>query len=145
MKNSNGKEKIGRIREELQLSMTKDTGVFRTKEQLVAEKARIEEFEERFKNIRIDDKGDRFNTDMLEAIELGHMLEFAGAIVEGALNRKESRGGHFRKDFPKRDDKKFLKHTLAWRKNGKWKTTFEKDVVLTGVTHPGFEPMERKY
>ncbi|MFH0883637.1 MAG: succinate dehydrogenase flavoprotein subunit [bacterium] len=145
IKKVDGKEKVGRIRGELQTSMMKDTGVFRTKEQLAAEKARIEGFEERFKNIRIDDKGDRFNMDLLEAIELGHMLEFAGAIVEGALNRKESRGGHFRKDFPKRDDKKFLKHTLAWRKNEKWKTTFEKDVVLKGVTHPGFEPQERKY
>ena len=145
MKNANGKEKVGRIREDLQKTMMKDVGVFRTKEQLEAEKERIVEFEERYKNVRIDDKGDRFNTDLLEAIELGHMLEFAGAIVEGALNRKESRGGHSRKDFPKRDDKKFLKHTLAWRKNGKWKTTFEKDVVLAGVTHPGFEPQERKY
>ncbi len=145
IKGADGKEKAGRIRADLQSSMMKDAGVFRTKEQLAAEKARIEEFEERFKNIRIDDKGDRFNTDLLEAIELGHMLEFAGAIVEGALNRKESRGGHFRKDFPKRDDKKYLKHTLAWRKGGKWKTTFEKDVVLKGVTHPGFEPKERKY
>ena len=54
-------------------------------------------------------------------------------------------GGHFRKDFPKRDDAKYLKHTLAWRKEGKWKLSFDKPVMLQGVTHKGFEPMERKY
>jgi len=145
VKAADGKEKVGVIRKELQSSMTLDCGVFRTKDQLTRQKSKIVELEERFKNIKIDDKGERFNTDLLEAIELGHMLEFSGAIVEGALNRKESRGGHSRKDFPKRDDKKFLKHTLAWRKNDKWKLTFEKDVILKGVTHPGFEPQERKY
>lgn len=146
IKGATGKEKVGKIRGELQESMTADCGVFRTEKQLKSQKAKVEELIERFSHAQIDDKGDRFNTDMLEAIELGHLLEFSGAIVEGALNRKESRGGHSRKDFPKRDDQKFLKHTLAWKqKNGKWKTTFTKPVVLKGVTHKGFEPQERKY
>ncbi len=143
--NSTGDEKVGTIRKELQESMTLDCGVFRTAEQLQTQKARIEEFQERYKKIQIDDKNQRFNTDLLEAIELGHLLEFSGAIVEGALLREESRGGHARKDFPKRDDEKFMKHTLAWRKNDKWDLTFEKPVILKGITHPGFEPMERKY
>lgn len=145
MFDSTGKEKVGAIRDELQKSMTVDCGVFRTKEQLEKQHTKIEELEDRFKKITIDDKGNRFNTDLLEAIELKHLLSFSGAIVEGALQREESRGGHFRKDFPKRDDDKFLKHTLAWRKDGKWDLTFDKPVMLEGVTHKGFEPMERKY
>ncbi|MCB2201085.1 succinate dehydrogenase flavoprotein subunit [bacterium] len=145
MFNSTGKEKVGAIRDELQKSMTLDCGVFRTKEQLEKQHTKIEELEDRFKHITIDDKGNRFNTDLLEAIEMKHLLSFSGAIVEGALQREESRGGHSRKDFPKRDDDKFLKHTLAWRKDGKWELTFDKPVVLEGVSHKGFEPMERKY
>ncbi|MFC2170693.1 succinate dehydrogenase flavoprotein subunit [Calditrichota bacterium] len=141
-----GPEKAAIIRAELQESMTLDCGVFRTKEQLEKQHEKILELEERFKHIKVDDKGNRFNMDLLEANELGHMLEFSGAIVEGALKREESRGGHARKDFPTRDDNKFLKHTLAWRQpDGKWKLTFEKDVVLKGISHPGFEPKERVY
>ncbi len=143
--NARGEEKVGTIRDELQETMMNDCGVFRTKEQLEKQADKIRELEERFKKISIDDTGVRFNTEMLEAIEMGHMLEFSGAIVEGALLREESRGGHARKDFPKRDDKKFLKHTLAWKQDGKWNLTFKKDVVLKGISHPGFEPMERKY
>ncbi|MBD3166520.1 succinate dehydrogenase flavoprotein subunit [bacterium] len=142
---SSGDEKVGKIREELQQTMMDDCGVFRTKEQLEKQRERVHEFEERFKNITIDDKSQRFNTDLLEAIELSHLLEFSGAIVEGALLREESRGGHFRKDFPKRNDDKFLRHTLARRENGAWKLTFDKEVILKGVYHEGFEPMERKY
>jgi len=145
MLNSTGSEKVGKIRDELQETMTLDCGVFRTAQQLEQQHKKLEELEDRFKHITIDDKGNRFNTDLLEAIELKHLLSFSGAIVEGALQREESRGGHFRKDFPKRDDAKFLKHTLAWKKDGKWTLTFDKPVVLQGVSHKGFEPMERKY
>ncbi|MCB2211909.1 succinate dehydrogenase flavoprotein subunit [bacterium] len=144
-KNVSGKEKVGTIRKELQETMMLDCGVFRSEKQLVSQKAKIQELEDRFKHITVDDKSDQFNTDLLEAIELGHLLEFSGAIVEGALARQESRGGHYRKDFPKRDDEKFLKHTLAWRKGANWELTFDKPVMLQGVTHKGFEPMERKY
>ncbi len=145
IKNSGGGEKVAKLRGELQDSMMIDCGVFRSGEQLENQKKKLKELEDRFGRISIDDKGDRFNTDLIEAVELGHMLEFSGAIVEGALQREESRGGHSRKDFPKRDDEKFLKHTLAWRRNGKWELTFDKPVVLKGITHKGFEPMERKY
>jgi len=144
-KDSKGKEKVGTLRDELQETMTIDCGVFRTKEQLDSQKSKIVELQDRLKKVEIDDKGDCFNTDLLEAIEFGHLVEFSGAIVEGALQREESRGGHSRKDFPKRDDDKFLKHTLGWLKDGKWELTFEKEVILKGVSHPGFEPMERKY
>ncbi len=143
--NSDGTEKVAAIRSELQESMMRDCGVFRTKEQLQRQHEKLEELQERYRRIRIDDKGTRFNTDLIEAIELGHLLEFSGAIVEGALRREESRGGHFRRDFPKRDDARFLKHTLAWHRDGKWTLTFEKPVILEGVHHKGFEPKERKY
>ncbi len=145
VKGRSGKEKVGTLRAELQKTMTIDCGVFRTGEQLIKQKAKIEELHERLKTAEIDDKGDNFNTDLLEAIEFGHMVEFSGAIVEGSLQREESRGGHFRKDFPKRDDDKFLKHTLARQNGTKWDLTFDKEVILKGVSHKGFEPMERKY
>ncbi len=67
----------------------------------------------RFKNIRIDDKSNTFNTDLQEAIELGHMIESSKIVVVGALEREESRGGHYREDFPTRNDEKFMKHTYA--------------------------------
>jgi succinate dehydrogenase flavoprotein subunit len=144
-KGRSGKEKVGTLRAELQETMTIDCGVFRTGKQLIKQKAKIEELQERLKTAEIDDKGTKFNTDLLEAIEFGHLVEFSGAIVEGALHREESRGGHSRKDFPKRDDDKFLKHTLARQNGTKWDLTFEKEVILKGVSHKGFEPMERKY
>lgn len=146
IENVTGKEKIGTIRAELQETMTQDCGVFRTREQLESQREKVVELKERYRNASIDQKTPRFNTDLLEAVELGHILEYSGAIVEGALEREESRGGHFRKDFPKRDDEKFLKHTLAWKNpDGSWKLSFEKPVILKGITHKGFEPMERKY
>jgi len=137
---SNGKERIPKIREELQIGMTADAGVFRTKESLERQLKLIDELLVRFKDIRIDDKSKTFNTDLQEATELGHMLEFSKFIVYGALIREESRGGHYREDFPTRDDEKFMKHTYAY---------MDKDYNMTQewgeVTQGKFEPMERKY
>ncbi len=100
----------------------------------------IDELLERYKDIRIDDKSNVFNTDLQEALELGHMLEFSKFIVYGALLREESRGGHYREDFPERDDSRFLKHTYKY---------MDKDYTLThewgDVVLGKFEPMERKY
>jgi len=116
---NNGNERVVGLRTELQASMTKNAGVFRTKESLEKEKAIIQELRARFKNVRIDDKSPIYNTDLQEAIELGHMLEFSAFIVEGALARNESRGAHFRNDFDSRDDENFMKHTYAYMdKNG---------------------------
>jgi len=137
---SNGKERVPALREELQIGMTKNAGVFRTKESLQEQLDLIDELLVRFKDIRIDDKSKTFNTDLQEATELGHMLEFSKFIVDGALNRKESRGGHFREDFPTRDDEKFMKHTYAYMDKD-YKMTSEWGEVVQGK----FEPMERKY
>ena len=140
IKTSNGDESVPGLREELQNGMTKNASVFRTKESLDTQLALIDDLLGRFKNIRIDDKTNTFNTDLQEAIELGHMLEFSKFIVDAALNREESRGGHYREDFPERDDEKFMKHTYA---------TMDKDFNMTHewgeVVQGKFEPMERKY
>jgi succinate dehydrogenase / fumarate reductase flavoprotein subunit len=97
--------------------MTSDVGVFRTEEKLKAQQEKLIKLQERFKNIRIDDKSKIFNTDLQEAFELGHMIDFATIIVEGALARKESRGSHYREDFTNRDDENYLKHTMAYIKD----------------------------
>ncbi len=137
---SSGDERVPTLREELQESMTKNAGVFRTEESLQKQKKKLKELRERFKHIRIDDKSKVYNTDLQEAIELGHMLDYSMFIVEGAIARKESRGAHFRDDYPKRDDENFLKHTYAHMdENGEIQMEY-KDVNL-GI----FEPQERTY
>jgi succinate dehydrogenase / fumarate reductase flavoprotein subunit len=140
LKTSNGRETVPNLREELQMGMTKNAGVFRTKESLEEQIALIDELLGRFDDIRIDDKSKTFNTDLQEAIELGHMLEFSKFIVDGALNREESRGGHYREDFPTRDDKKFLKHTYAYMDENH-NMRHEWGEVVLGK----FEPKERTY
>jgi len=137
---SNGKERVSKLREELQNGMTANAGVFRSKESLQKQIELIDELIVRYRDIRIDDKSKTFNTDLQEAIELGHMLEFSKFIVVGALNREESRGGHYREDFPERDDERFLKHTYAYMDKD-YNISIEWGDVVLGK----FEPMERKY
>jgi len=108
------------LREELQQSMTDNAGVFRTQKTLEEQMVIIEALQARYKNISIKDKSKIFNTELQEAIEFGHMLDYSLFIVASALARQESRGAHFREDFPTRDDEKFLKHTMAiMDENGK--------------------------
>ena len=140
LKSSNGMETVPKLREELQIGMTADAGVFRTKESLERQINLIDALLQRFKNIRIDDKSNTFNTDLQEAIELGHMLEFSKFIVVGGLNREESRGGHYREDFPTRDDVNFLKHTYAYM-DKEFNISLDWGDVVLGK----FEPKERTY
>ena len=140
LKTSNGNETVPKLREELQIGMTADAGVFRSKESLERQLKLINDLLKRFKNIRIDDKSNTFNTDLQEAIELGHMIEFSKFIVDGALTREESRGGHYREDFPTRDDEKYLKHTYAYMDKD-FNITSEWGKVVLGK----FEPKERTY
>jgi succinate dehydrogenase / fumarate reductase flavoprotein subunit len=137
--NSNGEEKVSRIRSELQETMSTKVGVFREESTMLEAKEKLEELRNRYKNIKLDDKGKLYNTDLQEAIELGHMLDYAMFIVEGAINRKESRGAHYREDYPKRDDEQFLKHTFAYLKDG------EVEIEYAPVKITKFEPQERKY
>ena len=139
IKNNKGKEKVGRIRRELQEVMMAKVGVFREEKGLKEALEKVRELEERAEHIQIDDKGMKFNTDLTEALELDNLLHFAEIIVSGALNRQESRGAQYRKDFPKRDDKNWLKHTISFRKDGKIVFDY-KPVVITK-----FQPKERKY
>ncbi len=140
IKNNTGTEKVGTLRNELQAVMNEKVGVYRDENNLKEGLTKVEELEQRFANIQIDDKGTVFNTDLAEALELGNLLDFARHIVAGALNRHESRGGHARIDFPKRDDNDWLKHTIALRKDdGTIEFTY-KPVVITK-----FQPQERKY
>lgn len=111
---NNGAETIPALREELQQCMTANAGAFRTGETLSIASAKVKELRERYKNIRIKDKSKVFNTEMQEAIEFGHMLDYSAFIVESALERKESRGAHYREDYLARDDENFLKHTMAY-------------------------------
>jgi succinate dehydrogenase / fumarate reductase flavoprotein subunit len=140
IKENNGEERVPALRNELQESMTMDAGVFRTEESLLRQKKKLEEIYERYQNIRIDDKSSTFNTDLQEAIELGHMIDFSLFIVEGALARKESRGAHYREDYTQRDDENFLKHTYA-----KFDGDYSLELGYGDVTLGKFEPQERKY
>lgn len=140
IKTNNGTERVATIREELQQSMTDNAGVFREEKNLLKQKKLLESFAKRYKNIRIDDKTSTFNTELQEAIELGHMIEYAAFIVEGAIHRKESRGAHFRDDYPSRDDANFMKHTYA-TVDDKGAFTIEYADVVQGK----FEPQARAY
>jgi len=136
-----GNERHAPIRETLQVNMTKYMGVFRNQDDMLKMLAIIKQLQERYQKVVVDDRGDAFNLDLIEALELENLLSFSEVIVEGALARKESRGAHFRSDFPKRNDGEWLKHTLAWRRNGKIALDFNKAVVI----YPQYQPQERKY
>lgn len=138
-----GHERVADIRTELQASMDANASVFRTEETLKQALTDIHRFKERYAHIRVHDKGKRFNSDLLEAIELGFLLEMAEVTVAGALNRKESRGGHAREDYPDRDDVNYKRHTMAYKKG----TDLLSDIELEykPVVETRYEPMERKY
>jgi len=134
-----GKENPAAIRDELQATMMVNCGIFREEKLLKEQLKVIKSLQEQYKWIEISYKGPRFNTELLDVIELGNMLDFVEAIVVGGLARTESRGAHFRKDFPKRDDQNWMKHTLAWKTDQGIKLDY-KPVVVTR-----FQPEERKF
>jgi succinate dehydrogenase / fumarate reductase, flavoprotein subunit len=125
-----GGEKAVEIRTELQNIMMDHCGIFRNGEGLSKAKAKIAELKERSRKAVIDDKGNQFNTDVLEAIELENLVDTAEVVVECALNRTESRGAHSREDFPDRNDSEWLKHTMAYQKSDGRPEIGYKDVVL---------------
>jgi succinate dehydrogenase / fumarate reductase flavoprotein subunit len=161
-------ERVADLRKALQESMDLNAQVFRTKESLTQALEDIKSLQRRFRHVSVQDKSRMFNTDLLEAVELGFLLDIAETVVVGALNRNESRGGHFREDFPDRDDKNYMLHTMAYRRplpvKGKrlWgadgdgdhkgafahSTVFEDYQLVLGskpVTVTRYQPMERKY
>ncbi|WP_027892876.1 succinate dehydrogenase flavoprotein subunit [Calidithermus chliarophilus] len=139
VRNSSGKESVAALRAELQQAMQDYASVFRTEELLAKGVEAVAELQERYKNIGVQDKGERYNTELVEAMELGYLLEVSEATVHSCLNRKESRGAHAREDYPERDDKNWLKHSLVYRKNGKV------DFMYKPVVLGKFEPKARTY
>jgi succinate dehydrogenase / fumarate reductase flavoprotein subunit len=142
----NGTERVSDLRSTLQETMDANVQVFRDERSLKEARDVIEDLRIRYKNISIQDKGKRFNLDLLEAIELGFLLDLAEVITVAALHRKESRGGHYREDFPDRDDENFMKHSMSYRdadavtEDIKGIRMETKPVVFTR-----YQPMERKY
>ena len=132
-------EKVHRLREAMQKTMMDHCSVFRTEEGLAHGLSEIRALRAGAENLAIDNHGDRFNTDLLEALELEGMLDLAEAIVVSALNRKESRGAHYREDYPERDDAEWLKHTLL-QKSADGARIFYKPVAVGR-----FEPKPRTY
>jgi len=147
VKSGDGSERIAVIRKELQDSMDRNAQIFRTDESLQEVTELIEKLRARYRNVQVQDKGKRYNTDLLEAVELGFLLDLAEVLVYSARARKESRGGHMREDYPERDDKNFLVHTMAYLTGdpesadaGEHIRLDWKPVVITN-----YPPMERKY
>jgi succinate dehydrogenase / fumarate reductase flavoprotein subunit len=137
---SKGKESTGPIRAEMQKVMMDKVSVFRHQEALEEALEKVRELKERYRQISVQDKGNCFNRDLLDTIELGYMLDLAEVIALGALSREESRGAHSREDFPKRDDEKWLVHTMFRHSTDEGPQVFFKPVTITR-----FEPKERKY
>jgi succinate dehydrogenase / fumarate reductase flavoprotein subunit len=134
-----GSESVAQIRQELQKVMMENVGVFRIEEQIRAAIDKVHELQERFRRVGLQDKGNKFNTELLEAIELGYLLDLAEVTSESALSRKESRGAHSREDYPDRDDENWLVHTLAYR------THSGVELKYKPVTVTRFEPKPRTY
>jgi len=139
LRKSNGEERAAELRDELQDQMMDKAGVFRTALGLAAMHDKVRELRERYARVKIEDHALKYNTELLEVIELGALIDLSATLVEGALARQESRGGHAREDFPKRDDVNWLKHTLAYQRANGIELRY-KPVRITK-----FEPKERKY
>ncbi|MFI2612324.1 succinate dehydrogenase flavoprotein subunit [Kitasatospora sp. NPDC018619] len=144
LREGTGTESVAQIRKELQETMDTNAMVYRTGATLKQAVEDIAALKERYRNVSIQDKGFRYNTDLLEAVELGNLLDLAEVLAVSALAREESRGGHYREDFPTRDDVKFMQHTMAYQEVAADGTTSirldYKPVVTTR-----YQPMERKY
>jgi succinate dehydrogenase / fumarate reductase flavoprotein subunit len=166
MRNRSDGERVADVRKALQETMDRNAQVFRTGDSLREALSDIRALQKRYDSVSVQDKGRLFNTDLLEALELGFLLDIAEVTVVAALNREESRGGHFREDFPTRDDVNYMKHTMIYRRPlddqpGQSAEVFEGSdayfshveefddykVVLGSkpVTVTRYQPMERKY
>ncbi len=134
-------ERPWQIRNDLGTSMLENFGVFRREEQMTRQVEIIDEVRERYRRgVVVEDKGEVFNSDLTQAIELGNMIDLAACMLQAGVARKESRGAHARPyDYPDRDDENFMKHSISrWVDGGpelSWKE----------VRYTHFDPMERKY
>ena len=139
-----GGERTGALRQSLQQTMDDNASVYRTDTTLKQAEADVSELKRRYEDVTVQDKGKRYNTDVLEAVELGFLLDLAEVVVISARARNESRGGHFREDYPNRDDVNFMRHTMAYREvDAEGNTEVRLDYKPVTVTR--YQPMERKY
>ncbi len=132
-------ESLHSIRDELKGIMERYCGVFRNEEGLKKALEGIKRLKERYRNVYLTDRSHSFNMELTGILELGSMLDVSESIVIGAINRKESRGAHCRMDFPERDDKRWLKHTVVYKRDDRLTIEY-KDVTITR-----YKPMERRY
>lgn len=134
-----GQYRINQVRQGFQDAMTEYCGVFRTAELMEQGLHKLLEFQQKYSQIYLDDKGSDWNTELVEALELRSLMIVGQVIMNSAFNRKESRGAHFREDFPQRDDVNFLQHTFAYY------SPAGIDIQYRPVTINMFQPQERKY
>ncbi|MDH6061714.1 succinate dehydrogenase/fumarate reductase flavoprotein subunit [Chrysosporum bergii ANA360D] len=134
-----GKYRINQIRQAFQDSMTESCGVFRTEELMRQGWQKIAELRQQYSQIYLDDKGSCWNTELVEMLELQNLMVVGQTILASAMNRQESRGAHFREDYPQRDDANFLQHTMAYY------SPAGIDIKHRPVVINIFEPQERKY
>ena len=132
-------EKIATIRQEMQNTMEQGAGIFRKEEDLKKTCETIRELKERYQNVGLDDQSSVYNTEITTALELGYTLDVAETLAHSALLREESRGSHSRSDFEKRDDERYLKHSLAYQ------TDDDPRIDYLPVAMTRWEPEERKY
>ncbi len=136
----NGNERVGLLRADLQQAMERNVGVYRSQEGLLSAAEDIRTLQDRFTRVKLDDTSQVFNTELTAALELENLLDIAEAVVAPAVLREESRGSQARRDFPNRNDQKFLAHSLAYRVPGAAPRTDWENTVITK-----WEPEERKY
>ena len=139
IRNGDGGIKPHELRQAMQKTMTANVGVFRTEETLTQGKNDLHQLREQYLEIEIDDNGRRFNTDLLEAWELGCLLELAEVTAISGLARTESRGAHARDDYAERNDDEWLKHTLCYRQGDTYRLDYK------GVNLGRYEPKPRVY
>ena len=140
LRTTGGHERIATIREDMQKTMEESAGIYRTGMALLAGTETLRKLQERFQNIALDDHSQTFNTELIAALELSCMLDVAETIIQSALHRTESRGAHQRTDFPKRDDEKFLAHSLVFQQEDG-----SPRVEYLPVTITRWPPAERVY
>ncbi len=139
IRGASGKERASHVRKDLQQTMMDNASVFRTEETLAKQVEILAELKQRFQGVSVEDTGKQFNTELMETVELGYLLDNAEQLVHGARNRKESRGAHSREDYRDRDDEQWLKHTLVYKDGDGVRIDYKP------VTLGKYEPKPRVY